>query len=117
MNRHDLIFELSTTGSDPEDIFSLDVNPAGEAVLILIEVIAIQDDYSNTFGGTMEALFLHDGATLVQVGSTIQNTNNTAGFAAVNIQFTISSDRIFIQAVGIAATNINWEVEIEYHTK
>jgi len=107
---------VQTTDATVTDIATIAV-AEDEAFVVEGRIVAIEDDGSESVGGTFMGVFRRDtGGNVTLVGSVTTDVQHDSGGAPT---FTLAADTtnqtIDIQVTGVAATTMNWVVTYTYH--
>jgi hypothetical protein len=113
-------FLVTTTGPNPVNIPGTAITvPLNSSARITYTVVAESPDGVNVYSVIKTAVFRHPAGGLTQEGPTQESAAAaygaliaTAGFAAVDSGFGISGSTVVVQAIGVAATNIRWRVQV-----
>jgi hypothetical protein len=111
----------TTTDNTPTLAYTLaTANNKGYA--IFVKAVGSYATYANALAQAVSGVALNDAGTLTTVGS--QGTAVTTGGFPANIgpsnpnrygvSFTVSGTNVLINVTGVAATNMNWTLNIQY---
>lgn len=108
---------VQTTDATPTLLYSLTLS-ASQAALVTVTVVAPQDDYSSSIGGTALANVRRAaaGGAVVAGGPHSNLINDTGGTPEVT--FSASGNDIEIYVTGVGATTYNWRgfIKVVYDT-
>ena len=100
---------VSTTDATVTTVYTL-ATATDQAYRVLVDLIAAQDDGSNSMGALHSFTIKNVAGTVTEQGDvSIQETDDSAG---VSISGAVSGTNYLIQVTGIAAENWNWEANV-----
>jgi hypothetical protein len=103
-----------TVDATPTVSFSIAM-VANEAISVFIELVAAYSDYSEALSSTKFAIATKVGAAAPVISSTNGSVAKTNGIpVTAGLTFDINGNNIRCIVTGVAATTINWKIDIYY---
>lgn len=105
-----------TTNTTPLTVHTLTLNDEETYVIRATAVCQLDSASTDQSYIVRHAMFYRTGAGIATIegASTEEDAIRSSGFTDTDILFTVSTNDVLIQVLGIAATTINWKVWIEF---